>query len=77
MQVICGAMLGVVFAVVWFTITQFFLTPLYPVITSWPICELLMIRDSTLIPNVMWFEYTSHRTESRTRQRKLASMKAQ
>ncbi|XP_035223737.1 dolichyldiphosphatase 1-like isoform X2 [Stegodyphus dumicola] len=44
---------------------------------SRPISEFLMLRDTTLIPNVMWFEYTSHRTESRTRQRKLVSMKSQ
>ncbi|CAL1270553.1 unnamed protein product [Larinioides sclopetarius] len=42
-----------------------------------PISEFLMLRDTTLIPNVMWFEYTSHRAESRTRQRKLVSMKSQ
>ena len=28
-----------------------------------PISEYLMIRDSTLIPSVMWFEYTQSRTE--------------
>lgn len=77
LQVIYGAILGISLAILWFAITQLILTPLYPIVTSWPICEMLMIRDSTLIPNVMWFEYTSHRTESRTRQRKLLSTKAQ
>lgn len=77
MQVVCGAVLGVFLACIWFAVTQLFLTPLFPVIASWPISEFLMLRDTTLIPNVMWFEYTSHRTESRTRQRKLVSMKSQ
>ncbi|OQR73533.1 dolichyldiphosphatase 1-like, partial [Tropilaelaps mercedesae] len=43
----------------------------------WRISEVLLLRDTTLIPNVMWFEYTSYRQESRTRQRKLTSMKSQ
>jgi len=76
-QVICGACLGVLFACIWFFITQFTFTPIFPLIAAWPISEFLMLRDTTLIPNVMWFEYTSHRAESRTRQRKLVSMKSQ
>ncbi|KAG8035559.1 hypothetical protein G9C98_000987 [Cotesia typhae] len=39
--------------------------------------EFLLIRDSTLIPNVLWFEYTNIRTEARARSRKLVSMKSQ
>lgn len=38
-------------------------------------CEMLMIRDTTLIPNVLWFEYTTSRQEARTRGRKLAALK--
>ena len=41
------------------------------------ICEWLLIRDQTLIPNVIFFEYTSHRHEIRARSRKLVSMKSQ
>lgn len=76
-QVLWGAALGIFLACIWFTITQFTLTPLFPIIAAWPISEFLMLRDTTLIPNVMWFEYTSHRAESRTRQRKVVSMKSQ
>ncbi|CAN7949778.1 unnamed protein product [Ixodes hexagonus] len=53
------------------------LTPLLHSLCFRPVSELLMLRDTTLIPNVMWFEYTSYRAESRTRQRKLVSMKSQ
>ncbi|GAB6027905.1 Dolichyldiphosphatase 1 [Chamberlinius hualienensis] len=77
MQVVWGAIIGMTLATIWFAITQVVLTPLFPVIASWPISEFLMIRDSTLIPNVMWFEYTSHRTEMRARHRKLISMRSQ
>ena len=42
-----------------------------------PVSEFLMLRDSTLIPNVLWFEYTSQRGEARSRQRKSISRKSQ
>ncbi|KAH8034112.1 hypothetical protein HPB51_020129 [Rhipicephalus microplus] len=64
-QVCWGALIGSLLACLWFCLTQFILTPLYPRIVSWHLSELLMLRDTTLIPNVMWFEYTSYRTESR------------
>ncbi len=41
------------------------------------VCEWLLVRDQTLIPNIIWFEYTSHRSESKHRSRKLVSMKSQ
>ncbi|XP_033643543.1 dolichyldiphosphatase 1-like [Asterias rubens] len=69
-QVVCGALLGTILAVPWFAFNEIFLTPLYPQVVSWRISEMLMLRDSTLIPNVLWFEYTNARTEARTRQRK-------
>lgn len=77
LQVLYGCVLGALLAVVWFITTQLVLTPLFPVIASWRISEVLMIRDMSLIPNVMWFEYTSLQTESRTRQRKVVSTKSQ
>lgn len=41
------------------------------------ISEILLLRDTTLIPNVLWFEYTNTRQEVRARSRKLVSMKSQ
>lgn len=38
------------------------------------ISEYLLLRDTTLIPNVLWFEYTSIRTEARARARKLSAI---
>lgn len=76
-QVLAGAALGSLLACGWFALTQFIFTPLFPFICSLRISEFLMLRDTTLIPNVMWFEYTCYRSESRTRQRKLTSMKSQ
>ncbi|XP_048368701.1 dolichyldiphosphatase 1 [Sphaerodactylus townsendi] len=53
--------------------TQEILTPLFPRIAAWPISEFFLIRDTSLIPNILWFEYTVTRTEARTRQRKLGT----
>ncbi|KAG8231784.1 hypothetical protein J437_LFUL011884 [Ladona fulva] len=76
-QVLSGFLVGVIFATVWFAITHLFLTPLFPIVASWRVSEFLMLRDTTLIPNVLWFEYTNSRQESRARGRKLVSMKSQ
>ncbi|XP_046438506.1 dolichyldiphosphatase 1-like [Daphnia pulex] len=76
-QVIVGGLLGSVLAVSWFLFTQFALTPWFPTVASWRVCEWLLVRDQTLIPNIIWFEYTSHRSESKHRSRKLVSMKSQ
>lgn len=41
------------------------------------VSEFFLLRDTTLIPNVLWFEYTNSRQEARARGRKLGSMKSQ
>ncbi|KAK3088669.1 hypothetical protein FSP39_022132 [Pinctada imbricata] len=63
-QVSCGALLGVFLGAVWFGVVQLILTPFFPYLASHPIGEFFMLRDSTLIPHVLWFEYTSSRTEA-------------
>ncbi|KAG7210792.1 hypothetical protein KM043_012283 [Ampulex compressa] len=77
LQVLCGTLLGIILGVTWFIVTHIILTPLFPLIVSWRISEYLLLRDTTLIPNVLWFEYTNIRTEARARSRKLVSMKSQ
>ncbi|KAK4879093.1 hypothetical protein RN001_007239 [Aquatica leii] len=76
-QILCGAVVGILFATFWFALTYFIFTPLFPQIVTWKISEFLLLRDTTLIPNVLWFEYTSTRQEVRVRSRKLVSMKSQ
>lgn len=76
-QVMWGAVIGLALGTCWFTLTHLVLTPFFPIVASWRISERLMIRDTSLIPNIMWFEYTHARTENRTRSRKLTSMKSQ
>lgn len=75
-QVIVGSLLGCVSGTVWFAFIQW-LTPFFPYVVSWKISEFLLIRDTTLIPNILWFEYTATRQETRARSRKLSSMKSQ
>ncbi|XP_030761150.1 dolichyldiphosphatase 1-like [Sitophilus oryzae] len=76
-QVVWGVVVGFLFATFWFALTSLVFTPLFPQVVSWRISEILMIRDTTLIPNVLWFEYTNTRQEARARSRKLVSMKSQ
>ena len=76
-QVLWGAFVGIILGTIWFIITHIVLTPIFPIIASWPISEYLLLRDTTLIPNILWFEYTNIRTEARARSRKLVSMKSQ
>uniref|UniRef100_A0A8C0AF82 Dolichyldiphosphatase n=1 Tax=Bos mutus grunniens TaxID=30521 RepID=A0A8C0AF82_BOSMU len=64
-QVLYGAVAGGLMAVAWFVFTQEVLTPLFPRIAAWPISEFFLIRDTSLIPNVLWFEYTVTRAEAR------------
>uniref|UniRef100_A0A671QF13 Dolichyldiphosphatase n=1 Tax=Sinocyclocheilus anshuiensis TaxID=1608454 RepID=A0A671QF13_9TELE len=64
-QVIYGGVAGMVMGVVWFFITQEVLTPLFPKIAAWPISEFFLVRDTSLIPNILWFEYTVTRSEAR------------
>uniref|UniRef100_A0A674EQ06 Dolichyldiphosphatase n=1 Tax=Salmo trutta TaxID=8032 RepID=A0A674EQ06_SALTR len=40
---------------------------------SRPISEFFLVRDTSLIPNILWFEYTVTRSEARNRQRKLGT----
>ncbi|XP_026461833.1 dolichyldiphosphatase 1-like [Ctenocephalides felis] len=70
-QVLWGALGGILFGLYWFSFTHIVLGPLFPHIVSWKISEILLLRDTTLIPNVLWFEYTVTRQEARSRARKL------
>ena len=38
-------------------------------IERWRISEYLMIRDTTIIPNILWFEYVTIRGEVNTRKK--------
>lgn len=70
-QVAVGAIIGTTFGALWFLFVHVILTPLvFPRIVSWKISELLLIRDTSLIPNILFFEYTATRQESRARSRK-------
>ena len=44
LQVVWGGVVGGVGAVIWFLLTQWVFTPLYPVIERWRISEYFMIR---------------------------------
>ncbi|KAG7257423.1 hypothetical protein CRUP_002912 [Coryphaenoides rupestris] len=72
-QVFYGGVTGCAIGIVWFFLTQEVLTPIFPKIAAWPISEYFLVRDTSLIPNILWFEYTVTRSEARNRQRKLGT----
>lgn len=76
-QVLWGGIFGSSLAFAWFMIVHFVLTPLFPMFVHSKLGELFMIRDSSLIPNVLWFEYSVSRQESRNRSRKMSIGKNQ
>ncbi|XP_050435343.1 dolichyldiphosphatase 1-like [Adelges cooleyi] len=78
-QVIFGGLVGLFIGTWWFAIIDIVLTPYFPVVTSWKISEFLLLRDTTLIPNILWFEYTNirHEARARARRRKSVSLKSQ
>lgn len=76
-QVYVGALVGATLGCGWFAVTQLGLTPLFPQVVQWRVAEFFMLRDTTLIPNVLWFEYKMAKQEARARSRKLTRMKSQ
>jgi len=76
-QVVWGAAIGSVVSLIWFVLTQFVFAPLFPMFVHSKLGEFFMIRDSSLIPDVLWFEYTISRNEARVRSRKMSISKNQ
>lgn len=68
-QVVWGGVAGGAGALLWFLLTQIVFTPLYPWVASWRISEFFLIRDTTTIPNICWFEYVKIRGEVNQRTR--------
>jgi len=66
-QIIVGAIIGAAFGLLWFFIVHVYITPFFlPITNSW-LGTLLMLRDSTLVPNVLWFEYVQIKKEGNLR----------
>jgi len=68
-QVVWGGVAGGAMAFLWFLLTQLVFTPLYPWVAGWSISEFFLLRDTTSIPNIFWFEYVKIRGEVNQRTR--------
>jgi len=71
-KVFWGGVVGAIGAIIWFLVTQLVFTPLYPIIERWQIAEYFMIRDTSTIPNILWFEYVTIRGEVNTRKKAIS-----
>jgi len=69
-QVGAGMLVGCLTGSVWFYLVHVILTPMFPDIVNTKFAEFFLVRDSTNIPDILWFEYTSSRVEARQRQRR-------
>nr|CAB3239468.1 dolichyldiphosphatase 1-like [Phallusia mammillata] len=66
-QVFSGLLIGCLLGMIWFTLTQVIFTTYFPILVELKVCKFFMIRDSTLIPNILKFEYTASLQESNSR----------
>eukprot|EP00111_Clytia_hemisphaerica_P002245 TCONS_00006298-protein len=69
-QVLIGLCTGLFIGTFWFYIVDTVFTPYFQSIANTKIAEYFFIRDSTNIPDILWFEYTASRTEARQRLRR-------
>lgn len=69
-QVLWGAFVGLVAGVLWFYIVLYAISPTFQHIVNTKLAEYFLIRDSSNIPDILWFEYTASRAESRKRIRR-------
>ena len=68
-QVVVGSLLGILIGAVWFFAVHSFFSAYFHQIASCWICEFLMIRDYTHIPNILLFQYTAERNEANIRRK--------
>ncbi|XP_065647694.1 dolichyldiphosphatase 1 isoform X2 [Hydra vulgaris] len=71
-QVLVGVVIGLVTGSCWFYLVENFFTPMFCNIVNTKLAEYFLIRDSTNIPDILWFEYTASRTESRQRSKRIS-----
>eukprot|EP00116_Pleurobrachia_bachei_P009018 sb/3469280/ len=69
-QILCGFLVGGFNGALWFILLEKFVGPYFPIIASLPVCEMLLIKDYSLIPNVLWCEYHCIKQEMRSRLKK-------
>lgn len=75
-QVLVGLLVGTITGSIWFYVVDDIFTPFFQDIANTKIGEYFFIRDSSNIPDILWFEYTASRTEARQRVRR-ATLKSQ
>jgi len=72
-QVAAGLIVGGVAGMCWFFIAVTFLLPYAGQFVNTKVAEYFLIRDSSSIPDILWFEYTATRSEARQRSKRTSS----
>ncbi|GAM26010.1 hypothetical protein SAMD00019534_091850, partial [Acytostelium subglobosum LB1] len=59
-QVAYGSVIGMTLAMIWYGVTEYIFVPfIFPLLADSPIGRYFYLRDTTLIPNLMQFEYNN------------------
>jgi len=72
-QVSVGLIVGGISGIAWYLIVVSFCMPCAHQIVNTKLAEFFLIRDSSSIPDILWFEYTTTRSEARQRNKRTSS----
>jgi len=72
-QVGAGLLVGGVAGICWFFIVVTCLMPFAGQFVNTKVAEYFLIRDSSSIPDILWFEYAATRSEARQRNKRTSS----
>ena len=72
-QVFVGLIIGGICGICWFYLVENCFMPCCQCLVNTKLAEYFLIRDSSSIPDILWFEYTSSRDEARKRYKRATS----
>jgi len=72
-QVFIGLIIGAVYGLLWFYVVEKLIMPYSQNLVNTKLAEFFLIRDSSSIPDILWFEYTASRSEARQRNKRAGS----
>jgi len=72
-QVIVGFVIGTISGLLWFFVVEKLCMPYSPKLVNTKLAEFFLVRDSSSIPDILWFEYTATRAEARKRIKRAGS----
>lgn len=72
-QVFIGFVIGSICGILWFCVVEKLCMPYSQKLVNTKLGEFFLVRDSSAIPDILWFEYTATRSEVRQRIKRAGS----